>query len=66
MHNRLPKLRKVKSWRKTAISLYFLLYGRRCVKCSEIVTFTTADLRNLSSGGCIEFVLAHRVCRKKP
>jgi hypothetical protein len=55
------KLHKVTSWRDTAFYLYRKLYGRRCVKCSQIVEKRDAVMYRLD--GLDELILAHRKCK---
>jgi len=59
------KLRKVTAWRHTAMSLYGLMYGRRCLVCSEPVLAGSGDLYEMHHKCGSDLLLAHRACGKK-
>jgi hypothetical protein len=56
------KLQRITSWREVALAMYRKVYGRRCVRCSQIVEEKDAVLYRMSGLGD-ELILAHRNCK---
>lgn len=56
------RMRRACNWRALALELYRRMYGRRCLKCSQIVTAKDAALYRLSGRGG-ELLLVHERCK---